>query len=188
MQGAWHESASKLEQRRSNGLGAQVSGLKVHHLLADKILAEYSTSGTFSSTDLNSPGASIVVSDRLTFLGKYREFYKLVEESEFGEAATLLHSLLWSKLAPKYFLVTLLIHHLQASRQVPPGQVPPGQVPGPGTCPGGTCPPWHLSGGNLSALALVRGELVRLGNMGGTCPPWHLSALALRGGTCPPRH
>jgi len=78
VQGAWHESASKLEQRRSNGLGAQVSGLEVHHLLADKILAEYSTSGTFSSTDLNSPGASIVVSDRLTFLGKYREFYKLV--------------------------------------------------------------------------------------------------------------
>ena len=38
-----------------------------------------------------------------------------VEESEFGEEATLLHSLLWSKLAPKYFLVTrtLLIHHLQ---------------------------------------------------------------------------
>ena len=31
-----------------------------------------------------------------------------------------------------------------------------------GTCPGGTCPPWHLSGGSLSALALVRGELVHL--------------------------
>ena len=78
--------------------------------LADKILAEYSTSGTFSSTDLlDSLGASIVVSDRLTFLGKYREFHKLVEESEFSEAATLLHSLLWSKLAPKYFWVTLLI-------------------------------------------------------------------------------
>jgi len=78
--------------------------------LADKILAEYSTSGTFSSTDLlDSLGASIVVSDRLTFLGKYREFHKLVEESEFAEAATLLHSLLWSKLAPKYFWVTLLI-------------------------------------------------------------------------------
>ena len=30
--GAWHESASKLEQRRSNGLGAQVGGLEVHHL------------------------------------------------------------------------------------------------------------------------------------------------------------
>ena len=101
-----------------NSGGATAWGLKSADskfttFLADKILAEYSTSGTFSSTDLNSPGASIVVSDRLTFLGKYREFYKLVEESEFGEAATLLHSLLWSKLAPKYFLVTLLIHHLQ---------------------------------------------------------------------------
>ena len=32
MQGAWHESASKWQQRRSNGLGAQVSGLEVHHL------------------------------------------------------------------------------------------------------------------------------------------------------------
>ena len=30
--GTWHESASKLEQRRSNGLGAQVGGLEVHHL------------------------------------------------------------------------------------------------------------------------------------------------------------
>jgi len=78
--------------------------------LADKILAEYAASGTFSSTDLlDNLGASIVVSDRLTFLGKYREFHKLVDESQFSEAATLLHSLLWSKLAPKYFWVTLLI-------------------------------------------------------------------------------
>ena len=46
--------------------------------LADKILAEYSTSGTFSSTDLlDSLGTSIVVSDRLTFPVKYREFHKL---------------------------------------------------------------------------------------------------------------
>ena len=72
-----------------------------------------STPPVAPSPPLDSPGASIVVSDQLTFLGKYREFHKLVEESEFGEAATLLHSLLWSKLAPKYFLVTLLIHHLQ---------------------------------------------------------------------------
>ena len=47
--------------------------------LADKILVEYSTSGTFSSTDLlDSLGTSIVVSDRLTFPVKYREFHKLV--------------------------------------------------------------------------------------------------------------
>merc|ERR1712059_107042 len=78
--------------------------------LAEKILSEYASSGSFSSTDLlDNLGASIVVSDRLTFLGKYREFHKLVDESQFSEAASLLHSLLWSKLAPKYFWVTMLI-------------------------------------------------------------------------------
>ena len=49
------------------------------------------------------------MSDRLTFLGKYREFHRLVADSQFSQAASLLHSLLWSKLAPKYFWVTLLI-------------------------------------------------------------------------------
>merc|ERR1712179_685438 len=61
---------------------------------------------------LDNLGASIIVSDRLTFLGKYREFHKLVAEAEFSQAATLLHSLLWSRLAPKYFWVTLLIDAL----------------------------------------------------------------------------
>ena len=65
---------------------------------------------TFSSTDLlDNLGASIIVSDRLTFLGKYREFHRLVHDSHFAQAASPLHSLLWSKLAPKYFWVTLLI-------------------------------------------------------------------------------
>ena len=32
-----------------------------------------------------------------------------MSDSQFSEAASLLHSLLWSKLAPKYFWVTLLI-------------------------------------------------------------------------------
>jgi len=78
--------------------------------LADKLLAEYANSGSFSSVDLlDNLGSSIVVSDRLTFLGKYREFHKLVEEGDYTGAATLLHSLLWSRLAPKYFWVTLLI-------------------------------------------------------------------------------
>jgi len=78
--------------------------------LADKLLAEYASSGSFSSIDLlDNLGASIVVSDRLTFLGKYREFHRLVEEGKYSGAATLLHSLLWSRLAPKYFWVTLLI-------------------------------------------------------------------------------
>lgn len=54
----------------------------------------------------------MVVSDRLTFLAKYREFHKLCQNSDFPTAATLLHSLLWSRLAPKYFWVTLLIDAL----------------------------------------------------------------------------
>jgi hypothetical protein len=33
----------------------------------------------------------------------------MVDEGNYGAAATLLHSLLWSKLAPKYFWVTLLM-------------------------------------------------------------------------------
>jgi len=78
--------------------------------LADKLLATYATSGSFSSVDLlDNLGSSIVVSDRLTFLGKYREFHRLVEECNYSGAASLLHSLLWSRLAPKYFWVTLLI-------------------------------------------------------------------------------
>jgi len=88
----------------------QSGDAKFTTFLADKLLEEYANSGTFSSTDLlDNLGASIIVSDRLTFLGKYREFHRLVSDSEFSRAAELLHSLLWSKLAPKYFWVTLLI-------------------------------------------------------------------------------
>jgi len=58
---------------------------------------------------LDSLDAVISVSDRLTFLGNYREFHKHVEEADFPAVAALLHSLLGSRLAPKYFVVTLLI-------------------------------------------------------------------------------
>jgi len=88
----------------------QSGDAKFTTFLADKLLSEYANSGTFSSTDLlDNLGASIIVSDRLTFLGKYREFHRLVHDADFAQAASLLHSLLWSKLAPKYFWVTLLI-------------------------------------------------------------------------------
>ena len=84
----------------------QSGDAKFTTFLADKLLSEYANSGTFSSTDLlDNLGASIIVSDRLTFLSKYREFHRLVHDSDFAQAA----SLLWSKLAPKYFWVTLLI-------------------------------------------------------------------------------
>jgi len=81
--------------------------------LADKLLFEYTNSGKFSSRDLlDNLGTSIIVSDRLTFLGKYREFNKMRDECDYIPAAELLHSLLWSRLAPKYFWVTLLVDAL----------------------------------------------------------------------------
>ena len=51
----------------------------------------------------------MIVSDRLTFLAKYREFHCLYNDGQFPAAANLLHTLIWSRLAPKYFWVTLLI-------------------------------------------------------------------------------
>ena len=77
--------------------------------LADKLLKLYCESGNFSSGDLlDHLGVSMVVSDRLTFLAKYREFHGLASNEDLKQAAALLHSLLWSRLAPKYFWVTLL--------------------------------------------------------------------------------
>jgi len=90
--------------------GLRSGDAKFTTFLADKLLSEYTSTGRFSSTDLlDNLGSSICVSDRLTFLGKYREFSRLREEGENNEAAELLHSLLWSRLAPKYFWITLLI-------------------------------------------------------------------------------
>merc|ERR1711893_162331 len=78
--------------------------------LADQLLKSYCEEGTFDSADLlDNLGSCMVVSERLTFLAKYREFHRLQSQYEFKAAACLLHSLLWSRLAPKYFWVTLLI-------------------------------------------------------------------------------
>jgi len=78
--------------------------------LADQLLKHYCESGSFSSADLlDNLGSSMVVSERLTFLAKYREFHRLRHQGDFKSASALLHSLLWSRLAPKYFWITLLI-------------------------------------------------------------------------------
>ena len=103
------------EHGRGNTTAAMAWALKagdaaLSSFLAEQMLREYSESGEFSSSELlDSLGAGIVVADRLTFLGKYRQFHRQVQEEEFREAATLLHGLLASRLAPKYFWVTLLI-------------------------------------------------------------------------------
>lgn len=81
--------------------------------LADKLLKLYCESENFNSGDLlDHLGVSMVVSDRLTFLAKYREFHGLAASGEYKVASALLHSLLWSRLAPKYFWVTLLVDTL----------------------------------------------------------------------------
>ncbi|XP_049950357.1 nuclear pore complex protein Nup85 isoform X1 [Schistocerca serialis cubense] len=86
---------------------------KMASYLADQYLQEYCAKGSFSSIDiLENLGSSMLLSDRLTFLGKYCEFHQLYRAGDFREAATLLVSIMISKLAPKYFWMTLLIDSL----------------------------------------------------------------------------
>ncbi|KAM7443264.1 Nucleoporin nup85 [Porites harrisoni] len=77
--------------------------------ISERFLSEYCKSGGFSNLDLiDNLGSAMLLSDRLTFLGKYREFHKMYEEGKFHEAAHLLISLLTSKLAPQRLWLTLL--------------------------------------------------------------------------------
>merc|ERR1712038_2015173 len=93
--------------------GLKSQDVKFTTFLSDQLLKRYCDVGAFSSEDLlDHLGSCMVVSERLTFLAKYREFHRLINNAEFSNAATLLHSLLWSRLAPKYFWVTLLIDAL----------------------------------------------------------------------------
>ncbi|KAL4240413.1 Nucleoporin nup85 [Mactra antiquata] len=78
-------------------------------LIAEKFLMEYNENGQFSNLDvIDNLGPNMLISSRLTFLGKYREYHKLYEEEELHAAGSLLLSLLTSRLAPREFWVTLL--------------------------------------------------------------------------------
>ncbi|XP_060601817.1 nuclear pore complex protein Nup85-like [Ruditapes philippinarum] len=78
-------------------------------LIAEKFLSEYNEQGYFSNLDLiDNLGPSMLISSRLTFLGKYREYHRLYEEKELYAAGSLLLSLLTSRLAPREFWITLL--------------------------------------------------------------------------------
>lgn len=77
--------------------------------IAEKMLAEYAKTGEFKYIDqLDYLGPNILVSDRLTFLGKYRDFHKLLSEGHLKDAGALLLSLLISKIAPTEFWPSLL--------------------------------------------------------------------------------
>ncbi|XP_028402604.1 nuclear pore complex protein Nup85-like [Dendronephthya gigantea] len=77
--------------------------------ISERFTDEYFNSGEFSSLDLiDNLGSSMLLCDRLTFLGKYREFHLMYENGEFIEAGNLLISLLTSNLAPKRIWLSLL--------------------------------------------------------------------------------
>ncbi|MPD04082.1 Nuclear pore complex protein Nup85 [Portunus trituberculatus] len=67
-----------------------------------QILHKYMSDGHFeSSTLLDHLGPAMLLSDTLTFLGKYREFHVMYQEGRYEEAAALLVSLISSRLAPE---------------------------------------------------------------------------------------
>jgi nuclear pore complex protein Nup85 len=79
---------------------AQDSFLATH--AADAVLKSYLQDLNFASTDLlDSLGTGLLASDRLAFLGKYREFHRLYSKNEFRTAASLLVALISSRIAPK---------------------------------------------------------------------------------------
>ncbi|EGV92356.1 Nucleoporin NUP85 [Cricetulus griseus] len=91
-------------------------------LVSDRFLRDYCERGCFSDLDLiDNLGPAMMLSDRLTFLGKYREFHRLYGEKRFADAASLLLSLMTSQIAPRSFWMTLLTDALPLleQKQVP---------------------------------------------------------------------
>ncbi|XP_055510012.1 nuclear pore complex protein Nup85 isoform X1 [Leucoraja erinacea] len=87
-------------------------------LISDRLLQNYAIKGSFSDFDLISNlGSSMLLSDRLTFLGKYCEFHKLYGEMRFAEAAKLLLLLMTARIAPRSFWMTLLLDALPLMEQ-----------------------------------------------------------------------
>ncbi|XP_012893544.1 PREDICTED: nuclear pore complex protein Nup85 isoform X1 [Dipodomys ordii] len=87
-------------------------------LVSDRFLKDYCERGCFSDLDLiDNLGPAMMLSDRLTFLGKYREFHRLYGEKRFGDAASLLLSLMTSQIAPRSFWMTLLTDALPLLEQ-----------------------------------------------------------------------
>lgn len=77
--------------------------------LTEKFLNHYMETGKFTQCDLiENLGSSMLLNNKLTFLGKYYEFHKLYRMENYYEAGSLLVSLLTSNLAPKRFWIILL--------------------------------------------------------------------------------
>jgi nuclear pore complex protein Nup85 len=81
--------------------------------LAEKYFTSYQRLGEFMDLDLlDNLGAMMMLSEKLTFLGKYRRFHQLFEDKQFREAGQVLVSLLHSGVVPKRFWLTLLMDAL----------------------------------------------------------------------------
>ncbi|XP_075880285.1 nuclear pore complex protein Nup85 [Nelusetta ayraudi] len=113
-----------MQALRNNRLGSALSwsirakDAAFATLISEKFLQDYCVRGTFSDLDLiDNLGPAMLLSDRLTFLGKYREFHKLYGEKRFTEAAKLLLSLMTAKIAPRSFWMTLLTDALPLLEQ-----------------------------------------------------------------------
>lgn len=113
-----------MQALRNNRLGSALSwsirakDAAFATLISERFLQDYCARGTFSDLDLiDNLGPAMLLSDRLTFLGKYREFHKLYGEKRFSEAAKLLLSLMTAKIAPRSFWMTLLTDALPLLEQ-----------------------------------------------------------------------
>ncbi|GFR99816.1 nuclear pore complex protein Nup85-like [Elysia marginata] len=81
--------------------------------VTNKFLTEYCEQGKFSHLDLiDYLGPSMLITNSLTFLGKYREFHTMYDSGDLEGASSLLLSLISSRLAPKTFWMTLLMDAL----------------------------------------------------------------------------
>ncbi|XP_057201223.1 nuclear pore complex protein Nup85 [Triplophysa rosa] len=87
-------------------------------LISERFLQDYRNKGSFTDLELlDNLGPAMLLSDRLTFLGKYREFHRLYGEKRFSEAAKLLLSLMTAKIAPRSLWMTLLTDALPLLEQ-----------------------------------------------------------------------
>ncbi|KAK7111394.1 nuclear pore complex protein Nup85-like [Littorina saxatilis] len=81
--------------------------------LTEKFLQDYKENGNFSHLDLlDHMGPTMLLTQQLTFLGKYREFHRMYQEKDLKGAASLLLSMLTARAAPRHFWVTLLMDAL----------------------------------------------------------------------------
>lgn len=81
--------------------------------LTEKFLHEYKEHGSFSHLDLlDHMGPTMLLTQQLTFLGKYREFHRMYQEKNLKGATSLLLAMLTARAAPRHFWVTLLMDAL----------------------------------------------------------------------------